>query len=113
MIEEWQRIGSGAGWRAFQPDVMLPVQELRRRSATPEEALAAAVLEDAILCIRKYRRVGKGSGQRLYREAADWFLSEQQDWPFSFEKVCAYLKLDPDCVRRAVGVQSDTQDGQP
>jgi hypothetical protein len=88
--------GSSAG----PPDLLLSSQQARRHQPGPETALAAAVLENAIECLRMHG-VDKG---RIYREAEEWFLVEEPDWPFSFERICAFLDLDPDSVRRAVGV---------
>ncbi len=86
------------------PDIMLPAQQPRRRAALPEEALITAILEDAIDCVRKHRGAQTHREQRLFREAADWFLLDQPDWPFSFERICACLGLDADGVRRALGL---------
>ncbi len=88
----------------YQPDILLPAQQPRRRAVTPEEALITAVLEDAIDCVRKHRGAQTRQGRRLFREAQDWFLLEQPDWPFSFERICACLGLDVDSVRRALGL---------
>ncbi len=88
----------------YQPDILLPVQQPRRRAPMPEEALAIAVLEDAISCVRNHRGAQKGSGQRLFQEAKAWFSVEEPDWPFSFERICACLGLDADGVRRALGL---------
>ncbi len=88
----------------YQPDVLLPAQQPRRRAVMPEEALITAVLEDAIDCVRKHRGAQTRQGRRLFREAQDWFLLEQPDWPFSFETICACLGLDADSVRRALGL---------
>ncbi len=92
------------GGEACPPDILLPAQQPRRRAAIPEEALIAAILEDAIDCVRKHRGARTHRGQRLFREAADWFFLEQPDWPFSFEGICACLGLDADGVRRALGL---------
>jgi hypothetical protein len=97
----------------FQPEVVVPAQLWPRRRETPEEALASAVLEDAVECLRKYRAEGNGYGTRRYRETEAWFLFEKQDWPFSFERICEYLRLDPNCVRRAVGVPSGRSCASP
>ena len=88
----------------YQPDILLPAQQPRRRAAMPEEALITAILEDAIDCVRKHRGAQTRHGRRLFREAEDWFFLEQPDWPFSFESICACLGLDADGVRRALGL---------
>jgi hypothetical protein len=70
--------------RPFQPEVLLPAQQPPRRPTPPEEVLAAAVLADAVRCVRKYRRNGSQGGLRLFRETEQWFLSKRDDWPFAF-----------------------------
>jgi hypothetical protein len=92
------------GGEACPPDVLLPAQQPRRRAAIPEEALITAILEDAIDCVRKHRGTQTYREPRLFREAADWFLVDQPHWPFSFERICAWLGLDADGVRRALGL---------
>jgi hypothetical protein len=92
--------------QAFHPAVLLPTQQPRCRTATPEEALSIAVLEDAIRCIHKYRGTVRASKRGVYRETEEWFLSEQQSWPFAFERICSLLQLDPECVRRALGLRA-------
>jgi hypothetical protein len=38
--------------------------------------------------------------QRIAREAEQWFLSEDADWPFSVVSVCAVLGLEPEAIRQ-------------
>lgn len=104
MIEKLALVEEPGG--KYPPDILLPAQQARSRAATPEETLISAVLEDAIDCVRKHRGVQTRRGQRLFREAADWFCVEQPDWPFSFERICACLGLDADAVRGALGLGS-------
>ncbi len=35
---------------------------------------------------------------KLKREAKQWFLSDQPDWPFSFVNLCETLGLEPQAV---------------
>ncbi len=90
------------------PEVLLPVQQWPHRPATPEVALVIAVLADAVECLRKYRGAAYGYQRRLWRDAEEWFSSEQPGWPFSFENVCAFLRLDPQSVRQSLGVHAST-----
>jgi len=71
-----------------------------RSQALPEERLMVAVLEDAIDCLRRYRRSKAAHGQQLFREAQEWIASRQSSWLFSFERICTTLDLDPCRVRR-------------
>ncbi len=103
MIQGTAAVESVAG--AYQPDILLPAQQPRRRATTPEEALIVAVLEDAIDCVRKHRGTRSRRGRALFQDAENWFVLEQPEWPFSFERICACLELDPDGVRRALGLE--------
>jgi hypothetical protein len=86
----------------FQPTAVLPVQHWGTRSpaSLPETRLMAAVLDDAISCIRKYRFVDRGMRRRAFREAEQWFMSRDTGWPFAFERICDVLRLDAESVRR-------------
>jgi hypothetical protein len=64
-----------------------------RRAAQPELRLVAAVLQDALDCLR-------GTRGREFLETRDWFLADRHDWPFSFANVCEELGLDPKAVRK-------------
>lgn len=66
---------------------------------TPEQRLAAAVLEQAVEYVQK--RVAEA---KLYRDdAVAWMQSEDDlDWPFSFVNVCFALGLEADAVRRRI-----------
>jgi len=68
----------------------------------PEEALLIAVLEDAIDCVCKCRSAPDKYRQRRLREEQGWFMSEANDRPFAFERVCEVLGLDAGSVRSAV-----------
>jgi len=84
----------------FQPQVILPEQLLTpRKEVTPERRLRAAVLADAVWCVEKYRSPTDARGRRLFRNAKQWLLAVEPDWPYSFESICAVLDLDADAVR--------------
>lgn len=68
----------------------------------PEAALMHAVLEDAVNCVRFGLRATDPRKQRLAREAEEWFLSDDSEWPFSFLNVCAVLGLEPQYIRRGL-----------
>lgn len=96
-------VGEG---RLFQPDIMLPAQyfAVLRKVAPqgPEYNLLVAMLQDAVECFQKYRFAADENGRELYTEAHDWIASEDRKWPFSFENVCAILKLEASYVRRGL-----------
>lgn len=84
----------------MHPDVMLPAQYLdQRRKRSPEHRLMIAVLYEALHCLEKYRLASDVRGRRLFRDAEQWFLSEQAEWPHSFERICEALDLDSAAVR--------------
>ncbi len=92
--------------REFVSQVLLPAQQLGVRTRTPAHVLVAAVLGDAIQIIHKHRDAAQVSARRIYRETEDWFLCERRDVPFTFESICGYLNLDPESVRRGLGLGS-------
>jgi len=68
----------------------------------PEAALMSAVLEDAVNCVRCGFRATDRRKQRLAREAEEWILSDEAEWPFSFLNICTVLGLEPQYIRRGV-----------
>ena len=38
------------------------------------------------------------AGKRL-REVVTWFASNDRQWPFSFERICEALSLEPEYIR--------------
>ena len=88
-----------------QPDIVLPSQHFgARRKQAPEQRLMIAVLHDAFDCVEKYRNAMGTDGRRLFREAQRWFLSDEPDWPYSFECICGALDLDSDAIRQRLGL---------
>lgn len=86
----------------------------RRVYDTPERALCAAVLEDALRVAQAGhpRRYMKPSGSRLgmryhehadrYAEAVDWLRDWHPARPgYSLANVCGWLDIDPDVLKRA------------
>jgi hypothetical protein len=65
----------------------------------PEKGLMLAVLEEAITTFQHHLDAESRRGQRLFREADEWFQSADTSWAFAFESVCDVLGLDPGYVR--------------
>lgn len=90
----------------FEPEIVLPAQfftSLRGRAAhNGERRLLLAVLEDAISCFRKHLVAHDNRGRRLFREAQGWIMSDDREYPFSFENICDCLQLDAAYVRQGV-----------
>lgn len=75
---------------------------------TGERGLMLAVLQEAVLSYCKYRGSTTRRRQRLFAETQAWFGSRDQEYLYSFERVCSYLQLDPDYVRRGLREQFHT-----
>jgi hypothetical protein len=89
-------------------DGVLPSEYFQpRRKKAPEQRLMIAVLGDAFDCVRKYRSAATPEGRRLFDEAQRWFLGPERKWPYSFERVCDALDLDPNAVRDRVRMLHD------
>jgi hypothetical protein len=93
-------VGEG---KLFQPDVVLPSQYFNGNrggvAQEPEYRLVLAVLEDAVHCFLKYRFSTDGPGRELFEDTREWIDSDDRQWPFSYENICAILGIDPDYVR--------------
>lgn len=92
--------------QALSPATVLPEQwydsPLRAHRTRGEVALMAAVLDSAISDFHlQFVKRGRRA-QRLAREAEEWMLSDETEWPFSFVNICAVLGLDPAYLRRGL-----------
>ncbi|HWP59420.1 MAG TPA: hypothetical protein VNL14_16120 [Candidatus Acidoferrales bacterium] len=83
------------------------------RGKTPERAdnkyfrdpvirLMLAVLEDAVNCYVKYRGSKSRRGQRIFREAHEWFFSDDAKWLFSYENICDLVGINPSYLRNGM-----------
>ena len=99
--------------RLFQPDVLLPAQffaTLRRKGPQePEKRLVIAILEDAVDCFRKHLWARDHKARQLFEDSEAWILSEDREWPFSFENICELLDLNPEYLRRGLLTWKETQ----
>jgi hypothetical protein len=97
---------SEAGLSLFQPDSLLPSQFYaavkQRTQAFGERRLMVAILEDAVECFQKYLWHTDHRGRQLRTEAENWFLSDDDSWPFSFVNVCHALDIHPQFFRRGL-----------
>jgi hypothetical protein len=90
--------------------VVLPSQHFTLpRKQAPEQRLMIAVLRDAVDCVETHRRASDRQSQRQFREETKWFLSEDTDWPFSFECICDALGLDSSAVRHSLRLAPEPQ----
>ena len=87
----------------FAPEVILPVQFFAPRcTELPEKRLMLAVLEDAVLTLRRHVGDRRARAQRLVREVEQWMEARNRDWLFSFENICAALNFNPSVMRRGL-----------
>jgi len=69
-------------------------------SETSQKDLAAGVLKQAGLDLRRFHGATSAVERELYLDAYSWVISDDSSWPFSFLNVCQLLNLTPDIVRQ-------------
>ena len=87
----------------IQPSFGVPS---RRPRQTPEERIRIAVLHDALECLERLRFAVSRRERRLFEATRRWFLSDDSEWPYSFERICAALDLDASTVRRRLAARA-------
>jgi hypothetical protein len=68
-------------------------------TASPRNRLMLAVLEEALVTFQRGLNSPRAEHRRHFHEVDRWVKSVDTDWPFSFENVCACLRIDPDYIR--------------
>ena len=74
----------------------------RKIPQQPEIRLMLSVLEDAINCYQDNIFALNKKRIQLYKEAEDWFMSDDASWIFSFVSICSLLNLEPDYFRQGL-----------
>ena len=69
---------------------------------TSRRDLAAGILEQARLDLRRFHGATSGLEREFYLDAYRWVISDDSSWPFSFSNVCQLLDLTPETVREEV-----------
>src|SRR5438132_2681590 len=69
-------------------------------SETSQKDLAAGVLKQAGLDLRRFHGATTAVERELYLDAYRWVISDDCSWPFSFLNVCQSLKLAPEILRQ-------------
>ena len=69
---------------------------------TSRRDLAAGILEQATLDLRRFHGATSGLEREFYLDAYRWVMSDDCSWPFSFSNVCQLLDLIPETVREEV-----------
>ena len=92
---------AAVGYDVFAPEAILPVQFFTPRTLDlPEKRLMLAVLEDAVLTLRRHVGGRGARAQRMVREVEQWMDGRNHDSLFSFENICAALNFNATGVRR-------------
>ncbi|MGH7771797.1 MAG: hypothetical protein ACREQA_06125 [Candidatus Binatia bacterium] len=90
----------------FQPDTLLPAQyfETYRKNTLlePEKRLMLAILEDAVQCFQDNVLAQSGRRKRLFEEAEEWILEEDDDRVFSFVNICETFGIHPQYLRKGL-----------
>ena len=69
---------------------------------TSRRDLAAGILEQATLDLRRFHGATSGLEREFYLDAYRWVTSNDCSWPFSFLNVCQALDLIPETIREEV-----------
>jgi hypothetical protein len=69
---------------------------------TSRKDLAAGILKQAGLDLRRFQGATSGVEREFYLDAYGWVMSDDCSWPFSFLNVCQALNLIPETVREEV-----------
>jgi hypothetical protein len=89
--------------RLFQPDELAAHEYQmtfkRIRPLEPEKMLMLAILEDAIMCFRRYLHAKHYKERRLHQDAASWIFDGTDIGTFSFENICMICGLEADYLR--------------
>ena len=71
-------------------------------SETSRKDLAAGILKQAALDLRRFHGGTSEIEREFYLDAYRWVMSADCSWPFSFLNVCQVLNLAPETVREEV-----------
>ena len=87
----------------FESDQLLPMQffdaYIRKTYLEPERLLMLAVLEDAVWCLQNHATCASRKPRKLFEDALQWILMDDDHWLFSFNNVCEAVGLSPRCLR--------------
>jgi hypothetical protein len=76
-------------------------------NVSPEERLMIAVVQDALNVLdgkvtAGTHSIASESQQNPPAEAAEWILSDDDDYVFSFVNICQKFSIDPEAARAAI-----------
>jgi len=96
-----------------EPQLVLPSQFFSHIGEATvvegERRLISAVLEDALLCFRKYAFASNSRGRTLFRNAEEWFMEPDTGAAFTFEYICEAGGLDAESIRARLRRWQQTQ----
>lgn len=75
------------------------VRERTENCREPEHRLMLAVLEEALATFRRGLLSRRPMARKAFFDVDAWVRDRDFDWPFSFENICATLRIDPDYIR--------------
>ena len=81
---------------SFASDSSNAEEKIRK---TPEGRLLWAVLENGVEQYKKNVTSTGRRGRRLFHEAEEWIMHDDQTWLCSFVNICHVLGFDPDHLR--------------
>jgi hypothetical protein len=90
------------------PEQFFTLSQESHLAWTGERRLLLAVFEHAIQDFFRYRQAHTRREKRLFKEVTKWIWSENNNWLYSFERICTYLDFDPEAIRRRL--QDDKAD---
>ena len=106
----------------LEPDTLVPAQYFDRIGADlayqPEKRLMLAVLEEAIATFQRHVSSSTPRSMRLVQDVEEWAEATENDWPYSFENICAALDIESEYLRKGMahwkaGERRRTGVGQP
>jgi hypothetical protein len=78
----------------------VPPQELAERMRRqPECRLLWAILHEGIESYMRYAAASGRRGKRLFSEAEQWIMQDDDTWLCSFVSICHVLGLEPEYLR--------------
>lgn len=80
---------------------------LRPFDRSPEIGLLVAVMADAVSVLLAHLRRPDAKRLREFKEAEEWFASDDISGPFSFLNICSVLDFEPAAVLRALSAVRD------
>jgi hypothetical protein len=100
----------------LEPDTLVPSQYFDRvgvdAGVQPEKRLMLAVLEEAIATFQRHALSSSPRSRRLVEEVETWAAERSDEWPFSFENICAALDLEPEFLRTGMARWKDVERGR-